>query len=731
MYIKGVGPKRAEVLEKDGLSSPEDILYYAPRTYIDRAGALSIKEITAKLNREQTFEFDKGFSNFSLKNEISIVAKLIHKQEKELSKKRTMLVFTLSDGSGEYAQIIFWNYTKYFSKAYEAGETLFVSGNVELNRNGVLCFNHPEIELFDEEDEASYRSGKILPVYPLKQNMRNAKISVRILRKITLTTIEKYLYLIKESLPKWLIDEFKLPSKQESIKNLHFPENRKNLIKAVKRLKFEEILYFEIFLALRYKGIKTKELAPLINPKSVSARRLYDKLPFKLTSDQKRAIREISEDINSGMPMNRLLQGDVGSGKTIVAVLSMLMAIDNGIQTAIMAPTETLAEQHFHTFSKMLDGFNIGIGRLLGGQRTRQRREILDKISSGECKIIIGTHALFQADIVYNRLGLIIIDEQHRFGVAQRAELKVHGEKSFEGKELSPHILVMSATPIPRTLSMTLYGDLDVSIIREKPANRLPIRTKVVFDAQIEEAYDFIRNEIKSGRQAYIVYPLVEKSEKIDFKSAIDHYDMLKEEVFPDFHCGLLHGQMFWYEKEETMRDFLEKKYDILVATTVIEVGIDVPNATVMMIEDAERFGLSQLHQLRGRVGRSSYQSYCLLVTKDKYKFALNKKVDEQTERKSAIIRLKTMEEISDGFKIAEVDLQLRGPGDVMGTRQSGLPDFKFLNLAEDGNIVAAARKQAFLIIEKDANLSLPENELIRNEFLKRFEKDRFFFDIA
>ncbi len=730
-YIKGVGPKRAEALEKEGFEKPEDILFYPPRTYIDRSAAISIKDIASRLKEELSFEFEKGKKYFSLKNEVCIVAKLIHKQERQFSKTRSMLKFTLADGSGVNAEVIFWNAVKFISKSYNTGEVLVVSGNVEMNRFGTVTFNHPEMEKFDDEDAQSYKNGKILPVYPLTQKLRNAGITVRVFRKISSDAVQKNLFLIKETLPKYLIESLNLPSKQESIKNVHFPESRRDLNRAVKRLKFEEIFYYELYLALRHKGIKISEKAPLMNPKSALARRLYDNLPFKLTRDQKKVIKEISEDLSSGQPMNRLLQGDVGSGKTIVSVLCMMIAIDSGFQTAIMAPTEILAEQHFHTFSKLLKDFDIGIESLLGGQRKKQRTEILERISSGDSKIIVGTHAMFQADIAYEKLGLIVIDEQHRFGVSQRAELKKLGKTSFAEEELSPHILVMSATPIPRTLSMTLYGDLDVSVIKEKPANRLPVKTKVVFDSQIEKVYSFIKKEIQSGRQAFIVYPLVEKSEKLEYKSAVEHYESLKEEVFPEFKCGLLHGQMFWYEKEEAMKEFLDKKYDILIATTVIEVGIDIPNASIMVIEDAERFGLSQLHQLRGRVGRGAEQSYCILVTKDKYKYQLNKKQDEISERKSAIIRLKTMEETNDGFKIAEVDMKLRGPGDILGTKQSGMPDFKFLNITEDANIITEARKQAFAVIEKDPQINQAENQILKKEYIKRYGEDKVFFDIA
>nr|MDA3842735.1 ATP-dependent DNA helicase RecG [Candidatus Kapabacteria bacterium] len=468
-----------------------------------------------------------------------------------------------------------------------------------------------------------------------------------------------------------------------------------------------------------------------MDPKSLSARTLFDRLPFELTRDQKKVIREISRDMSSPEPMNRLLQGDVGSGKTIVAALSMLVAVDNGFQTLIIAPTEILAEQHYHSFKNMLKDLDIEIVQLLGGQRAKARRQILESIESGKAKVIIGTHALFESTVHYNMLGLIVIDEQHRFGVAQRAKLKKLAELSYPVSKLTPDVLVMSATPIPRTLSLTVYGDLDVSIIKQMPAGRKPIRTKVVFEKELPEVFEFIRSEIEAGRQAFIVYPLVEKSEKIDLKSAVEHFETIDNEIFHDLKCGLIHGQMFWYEKEEVMQGFLDKEYDVLVATTVIEVGIDVPNASVMLIENSERFGLSQLHQLRGRVGRGDQQSYCLLATKDNFKYQFSKKSKNDDERINAVIRLKTMEESTDGFRIAEVDMELRGPGDVLGTRQSGLPSFRFLDIIRDVDIISSAKNLADEIITDDPHLRKAKNSLLKEEYMRKYSKDSNYFDTA
>jgi ATP-dependent DNA helicase RecG len=427
--------------------------------------------------------------------------------------------------------------------------------------------------------------------------------------------------------------------------------------------------------------------------------------------------------------MNRLLQGDVGSGKTIVALLTMLAVIDNGCQVAIMAPTELLAEQHCYSIKRFAEGLDVNIIELTGGQRKKYRREVLETIASGEANIIIGTHAMFESSVEYKNLTYIVIDEQHRFGVDQRAEfIKLSRLSLSEGK--SPHILVMSATPIPRTLSLILYGDLDVSIIRELPTNRKPIKTKIVFDSEIQKVYDFIRKHISEGEQAYIIYPLVEKSDKMELKSAVEFYEKLNNEVFPDLKCALLHGQLLWYEKEDVMNAFLNKEYDILIATTVIEVGIDVPNATVMIIEDAERFGLSQLHQLRGRVGRSEKQSYCLLVTKDKFSYELKRTYKGENEKIVAIVRLRTIEGTTDGFEIAEMDLKLRGPGDLMGTRQSGLPDFKFIDLTSDLDVITLAKKEAETLLKSDPLLQKQENKIIRY-YLQFLTNKQNYYNIA
>jgi len=730
-YIKGVGPRRAEVFVQEGIITPKDLLFYFPRTYIDHDTAASIKSLAVRLRQDTLLTDFSIAKSHSYKNEVTIVAVISDVREHVFGKNKKILTLTLSDGSGVNAQIVFWQFHDFYKKNYPVDHVVAVTGKPEIDKWGKISFHHPDIEKIDEEDEVEYNAGNIMPVYRVSEKMKSAGLNTKVMRKIIENVIDSEIYNLKETLPKHVLDKFNFPDIKTSVQNLHFPINRSETEKAIQRMKFEEILYFEIFLALRSNSFKIQESAPAMNPKSQRARTLYDSLPFELTNDQKKVIREITDDMRSGKPMNRLLQGDVGSGKTIVALLNMLVAIDNGYQVGFLAPTEVLAEQHFNTLSNLLKDLDVNIIQLLGGQKARLRRDILEKISVGFANIIVGTHAMFQSSIDYKNLGLVVIDEQHRFGVAQRAELKKLAVKSFTEKNLSPHILVMSATPIPRTLSMTVYGDLDVSVIREMPKNRKPIKTGIIFESEIENAYRFIRQEISKGHQAYIVYPLVEKSEKLELKAAVEHFEILQNEIFPELKCGLLHGQMLWYEKEDAMKAFLNKEYDILVSTTVIEVGIDVANATIMLIQDANRFGLSQLHQLRGRVGRGGEQSWCFLATKDNYRFEIRKKGEKDEDQKAAVIRLKTMESTVDGFEIAEVDLRLRGPGDVLGTRQSGLPAFKFLDLVNDGDIITKARHEAFNIVQDDHQLMKPENSVLRYEFLKQYRTSQNFYDIA
>lgn len=722
-YLKGVGPRRAEALAAEGLVQYLDVAMYVPRAYVDRRSVSNIAQL--RQTQRAASEPQKETSDFgAMQQQVSIVASVLRVEKRTVGKGRTMLLVDLTDDSQSVLQLVFWNQIPYYSKLLQPGLTFVVHGTPQYDtRWNTLSIHHPELELVDEEEIEQYGTGAILPRYRITQGMTQAGITMRLLRSIVDQCLDKVLTQLHDPLPASLLQQRELIGRADALQALHHPNSHAAIQRARWRMKYEELFLFELLLAARRRSRKRPERGIPMQAQSSRARTLIERLPFELTVAQKRVIREIVADMTSGTPMNRLLQGDVGSGKTVVALLCMLSAVDNGYQTLLMAPTEILAEQHYHGLQRLLGpDHGLGIVQLVGSQRKKARAASLEQIASGTANIVVGTHALFESDVVYNKLGLIVIDEQHRFGVAQRAELKRLGQHSHPEGQRTPHILVMSATPIPRTLSMTLYGDLDASVIDQLPAQRKPIKTHVVFESKLFDVHQFIRTEISAGRQAYIVYPLVERSEKIDAKSAVEHYQDLCDTVFHDLRVGLLHGQMAWNEKEDVMRAFLAREYDILVSTTVIEVGIDVPNATVMLIENAERFGLSQLHQLRGRVGRGGEQSYCFLATKDHFRYQLNRTALAEDMAK-APIRLKTMEETTDGFRIAEVDLRLRGPGDVMGTRQSGVPDFTFADLVTDGELIATTRNDAFAVLETDPQLRLDEHQLLKRELLKMFDE--------
>lgn len=723
-YLKGVGPRRAEVLASEGLVSYLDVAMYVPRAYIDRKSVGNIAQLRDALRGGGSENVPDTSAHLAMQQQVSIVATVRHVVKKTVGKGRTMLQVDLVDDSLAVLQLIYWNQIPYYAKLLQEGLTFVVHGVPQFDpRWNTLSMHHPELELVDAEDIEQFGAGAILPRYRLTQGMANAGITMNVMRSIVDQCLERALPTLADPLPGEIVQQRALMQRAEALKTLHHPLELQQVQHAQRRMKYEELFLFELLLAARRRSRKRPERGVPMKAQSSRARALIERLPFELTSAQKRVIREIVSDMTSGTPMNRLLQGDVGSGKTVVALLCMLNAVDNGFQALIMAPTEILAEQHLHGIERMLGSdHGLSIVQLVGSQRKKARTEVLGKIASGTANIIVGTHALFEADVVYHKLGLIVIDEQHRFGVAQRAELKRLGQNSHGEVQRTPHILVMSATPIPRTLSMTLYGDLDSSVIDQLPAQRKPIKTHVVFESKLQEVYGFIRSEIASGRQAYVVYPLVERSEKIDAKSAVEHYEYLCDNVFVDLKVGLLHGQMAWHEKEEVMKAFLARNYDILVSTTVIEVGIDVPNASVMLIENSERFGLSQLHQLRGRVGRGAEQSYCFLATKDHFRYQMNRSIDADDMAK-APIRLKTMEETTDGFRIAEVDLRLRGPGDIMGTRQSGVPEFAFADLVTDGELIAQTRGDAFAILDQDPQLRKPEHQELRQQLIAMFDE--------
>jgi ATP-dependent DNA helicase RecG len=731
-YIKGVGPKRAEILAKVGLETYEDLLTFFPTSYIDRNSVSSIKELRKIITKEKEFDYKNlQIKDLKFKTEYSAIAQIEKISEKKYGLNKKLLVFILSDGSGEKAKITFFNRIQYFLKSFQVGDWLIVSGIPDNDKYYDVNFTHPEIEKIDEEDTEIYKRGGILPKYKLPEIFLKSSINQKSLRKIIFEIINTKKVLPDETLPEYILNDLELPKIEECYKTLHFPDNFKKLEKARYRIKFEESLLFQLALKSTRKNQKVAEKGIIVERNSQRVKKLYRSLPYELTNHQINALKDIFADFTSGKPMNRLLQGDVGSGKTIVSIFSMLAVIDAGYQVAFMAPTELLVEQHYNTLKNLLKDYNVNIIQLVGNQKKSLRNNIYDSISSGEANIICGTHALFQSDVQFNKLGLVVIDEQHRFGVSQRAELIKLAKQSHQELDILPHTLVMSATPIPRTLTMTVYGDLDLSVIKELPKNRIPIKTKVVFEYNRIKVYEFIENQINEGRQVYIVYPLIEKSEKLDLKAATEYYEHLKNDFFKNYRIGLLHGQLAPSEKEDIMKKFLSKEYDILVSTTVIEVGIDVANASVMVIENAERFGLSQLHQLRGRIGRGPYQSYCFLFTKDNFQYNLIKTKLDPKEQKAAIIRLKAMEETSDGFKIAEIDLQLRGPGDILGTRQSGLPYFRYLDIVNDVEIISFSRNLADNILKNDKDLSNKDNLILKMSLRKYLNKGKEFMGIA
>jgi ATP-dependent DNA helicase RecG len=713
-FIKGIGPVRAAALAEQGVLTVRDLLLFAPRGYLDRRTVLPLRQIRILLTGEE-----------GIPDQVTAIVEVKRMQLFETGRGRKRLVMRVGDATGE-ASLVFFQGAQWFIKSYQPNDLLAISGAPEIF-GGTLQWTHPEMERLERDEERLIHSGRIIPQYREGAKMKSAGLTSRSMRTLIETVFAAYGdEELQETLSADILARLDLMPLRDAVRQIHFPEDEASLERARFRMKFEELFFFELGLALRREIVRTQEPGIAFDPHSARARALLDKLGFALTGAQKRTLREILDDMAAPRAMNRLLQGDVGSGKTIVGLLAMLVAVDNGYQCAFMAPTEILAEQHTQTLKRLLDGLDVKVVQLVGGLKKRMREEVLYGIRTGESHVVVGTHALFQDGVEYKNLGLVVIDEQHRFGVEQRASLRNKGRR--------PDTLIMTATPIPRTLTMTLYGDLDVSVIDELPANRKPIRTAVRFESQMEGVWEFVRSEVAAGRQAYVVYPLVEKSEKLELKSAVEHFEFLQAAVFPDLKLGLLHGQMFWYEKEETMRDFLDRKIDVLIATTVIEVGIDVPNASVMVIENAERFGLSQLHQLRGRVGRGNDQSYCILATKDHFRFHLRPGLSQneaRQERKAVIRRLQAMTETTDGFRISEIDLELRGPGDLVGTRQSGLPEFRHANIVTDGPIVMQAREAAFDLVDADPDLSRPEHAMIREVFAAATRRSMQYVDVG
>ena len=670
-YLQGVGPQRAAMLDKElNIRSLHDLLYYFPYKYVDRSRLYYIHEI------------DGNMPYIQLKGEI-----LSFETVGEGRQRR--LVAHFSDGTG-VVDLVWFQGIKYLMGRYKAHEPYIVFGKPTVF-NGRINIAHPDI---DPASELTLSAMGLQPYYNTTEKMKRGGLNSHAIEKLMKNAFALLQNPIKETLSEKVVREHHLMPLDEAMRNIHFPQNPELLRKAQYRLKFEELFYVQLNILRyakdrqhKYRGLMFERVGEVFNT-------FYNQnLPFQLTGAQKRVIKEIRKDMGSGRQMNRLLQGDVGSGKTLVALMSMLIALDNGYQACIMAPTEILAAQHYETITRLLFGMNIRVELLMGSVKGKKREEILKGLLTGEVRILIGTHAVLEDTVNFSSLGMVVIDEQHRFGVAQRAKL-------WNKNVSPPHVLVMTATPIPRTLAMTLYGDLDVSVIDELPPGRKPIQTIHQFDNRRPGLYAGIRKQIAEGRQVYIVYPLIKESEKMDIKNLEEGYGHICEE-FPEYKVSKVHGQMKPAEKDEEMQRFVNGETQIMVATTVIEVGVNVPNASVMVIENAERFGLSQLHQLRGRVGRGADQSYCILVT--------SYKLSEETRK-----RLEIMVQTNDGFEIAEADLKLRGPGDLEGTQQSGVAfDLKIADIAKDGQLLQYVREVAGRIIDEDPTGVMPENELL------------------
>ncbi len=670
-FLPGVGPNRKKLLSDElGIETYGDLLEYYPYKYIDRSKVYTIHELTGDMPYVQVVGHILSFETFVM------------------GPRKERVVAHFTDGTA-ICDLTWFNGGKYAKQTYRIGTEYVVFGKPTVFNNRIN-FTHPDL---DDASKLDLSAMGLQPYYNTTEKMKKSGLNSRAVERLTKTLVEK-LQPLPETLPEFIIATRHLMGRDEAFRTVHYPQNAKDLERARVRLKFEELFYVQLNILRyasdhrrKYRGYVFSQVGEVFNS-------FYrDHLPFPLTGAQKRVIREIRVDVGSGRQMNRLLQGDVGSGKTLVALMSMLIAIDNGYQACIMAPTEILAEQHLQTIMQFLDGMDLRVALLTGIVKGKRREEVLEGLLDGTIHILVGTHAVIEDTVHFARLGFVVVDEQHRFGVAQRAKL-------WSKSENPPHVLVMTATPIPRTLAMTLYGDLDVSVIDELPPGRKPVRTTHVFDSRMTTLYDGIRQQIREGRQVYIVFPLIEESEKSDLKNLEDGFEVLRQ-VFPEFRLSKVHGKMKPKDKEEEMQRFVSGETQILVATTVIEVGVNVPNASVMVILDAQRFGLSQLHQLRGRVGRGADQSFCILVTP--------LKLSEETRK-----RIDIMCDTNDGFRIAEADLKLRGPGDLEGTQQSGMAfDLKIADIARDGQLVQMARDEAQKIIDDDPECQSPKYAIL------------------
>ncbi|MFA3782523.1 ATP-dependent DNA helicase RecG [Melioribacteraceae bacterium 4301-Me] len=705
-YLKSVGPKRAESFAKVGIKTIRDLLFYMPYKHLDRANILTSSKVLQYVIN--------GYNG-----EVTIIGEVINKELIRYGRKQILKV-KFKDNNGFYEGIWFQG-IRYFSGLFNKGEFYAISAKPVITKYGNLQFVHPDFDrLGKNETDDFLHTGKIIPFYRIPKELKESNLGDFSLRKIIHYAVEHFSDQIEESMPEYIIQEKKLLDIKQTIKNIHFPQNFTLLEKARERLKFEEMFYFECLVAIRKNFVKSTITGIPFQIKAEPIKKFLKRLPFELTKDQLHVLSEIRKDLESKKPMNRLLQGDVGSGKTIVALISMIIVKYNGYQSVLMAPTEILADQHYKKICQLISDSDIKVVLLIGGQSKKERATVLDKIKTGDADIIIGTHALIEENVVYHKLGLVVIDEQHRFGVVQRARLI---EKGF-----TPNVLVMTATPIPRTLSMTLYGDLDISYIKEMPANRKPVKTYIRSEKKLPEVYNFIKAKAKEGCQTFLVYPLIEESEKLELKAAETYFNQLKQTYLSDLKVSLIHGRMNWKEKEEIMLKFARKEFDVLISTTVIEVGIDIPSANIIVINDAFRFGLSQLHQLRGRVGRSIEQGYCILITKDEYdikmkqyNFDFEYMSPAQIEKYKSIIRLNAMIKYADGFKLSEIDLKLRGPGDIFGTKQSGLPELKYTDIINDSEIIEDAKQTAFNLIASDDKLRQEKNSVVRKTLAENY----------
>jgi len=671
MYVNGVGPTKKQILNKElGIMTFGDMLEYYPYKYVDRSHVYTISSLTQ----------DMSF--------VQIKGRILSFETFQTGVKKKRLVAHFGDGTG-VVDLVWFSGTQYITKNFKVGIDYIVFGKPTVF-GGRFQFTHPEIE---KAENLQLSQMGMQPYYVTTEKMKNSGLTSRSMEKIAKAILTKMPEL-SETLPDYITTPLHLVSRDTAVRNVHYPKSQQDMQKARERLKFEELFYVQLNI-LRYTANHRRKYKGYMLPRiGEHFREFFSKnLKFELTGAQKRVMHEIQADMNTGRQMNRLVQGDVGSGKTLVALMAMLIAVDNGFQACIMAPTEILAEQHLATVQEFLRGLDVKVELLTGIVKGKKRKEVLEQLVTGEIDILVGTHALIEGTVLFKNLGLAVVDEQHRFGVAQRAKLWAKNENP-------PHILVMTATPIPRTLAMTIYGDLDVSVIDELPPGRKPIQTLHKYDNQTTTLFNGIRQQIGLGRQVYIVYPLITESEKIDLKNLEEGYEYLQK-VFPEYRMSKVHGKMKPAEKEEEMQKFISGETQILVATTVIEVGVNVPNASVMVIMDAQRFGLSQLHQLRGRVGRGADQSYCILVT--------GHELAQETRK-----RMEIMTETNDGFRIAEADLKLRGPGDLEGTQQSGLAfDLKIADIARDGQLVQLARDEAQKIIDDDPECDSPHHAML------------------